>query len=491
MLRGRPPDGTADDHAALGSVTAVRDDLAMTTDLPWQGDACSLVDAFRSGERSPIEELDATLAAIERSELNAWSHLDADAAREAAASADVSLPFGGVPIGVKELDHVAGWPFTQASVPLADQVSAYDSTKITRLREAGAVLAGMTTASEFGGVNLTRTLLNGITRNPWDPERTPGGSSGGTASAVAGGEVTLGTAGDGGGSIRIPAGFTGMVGLKVTYGRIPRGPHAELGSLAAVPGCISRSVRDTARWLDVCNGHDRRDPLSLPRVEGWEAGLGSHLESLRGARVAVIPDFADAVVADDVVEIVEELGAWLTERFGWHRRTVEVRIPSMGTAWALAGLVSEFAALGDRWPACEDQLTPQIRHGLRFAHGRYGLEARIMVERRRTELFEAMADLFDEVDLVVTATNPDVAFAATGPLPDTFGGKAADAGNNGRLTIPANLYGNPGISIPAGSVGGLPVGIQVMAPHHQEARLLDVALLVERERPWPLVSARR
>ena len=457
-------------------------------DAPWPGDACSLVDAFRRGERSPTEELGATLAAIDASTLNAWSYLDPDGARVAAAAADVSLPFGGVAIGVKELDHVAGWPFTQASVPLRDQVSPYDATKIARLRAAGAVLVGLTTASEFGGVNLTRTHLNGTTGNPWQPDRTPGGSSGGTAAAVAGGHVTLGTAGDGGGSIRIPAGFCGMVGLKVTYGRIPKGPHAEIGSITAVPGCVSRSVRDTARWLDVSNGHDARDPLSLPRVEGWEAGLGTHLDTLRGRRVAVIPDFAGAVVAPDVAGVVDELGGWLTDRLGLRRVDVDVRIPSMGTAWSLAGLIAEFAALGDRWPACEDELTPQIRHGLRFAHGRYGLAARIRLEQRRTELFEAMADLFAAADLVVCATNPDVAFAATGPLPDTFGGIESDAGNNGRLTIPANIYGNPGISIPAGTVGGLPVGVQVMAPHHAEAQLLEVALAVERDRPWPLVA---
>ena len=458
------------------------------TDAPWTGDACSLVDAFRAGDRSPLEELDATIAAIEASELNAWSHLDLDAARAAAADADVAQPLGGVPIGVKELDHVAGWPFTEASVPLAGQVSPYDSTKVGRLRSAGAVLVGMTTASEFGGVNLTRTHLNGITRNPWQLDRTPGGSSGGSASAVAGGHVTLATAGDGGGSIRIPAGFTGLVGLKVTYGRIPKGPHHEIGSLTAVPGCVSRSVRDTARWLDVCNGHDPRDPLSLPRVDGWEAGLGSHLDDLRGARVAILPTFADATVAPDVVGIVEDLGTWLTTHLGLRQVDVDVRIPSMGTAWSLAGLTAIFADLGDRWPDCEDQLTPQIRHGLRFAKDRYGIDARIRLEQRRTELFEAMAAVFDAADLVVTATNPDVAFDATGPLPDTFGGIESTPANNGRLTIPANIYGNPGISIPAGTVGGLPVGVQVMAPHHHEARLLDVALAVERERPWPVLA---
>ena len=459
-----------------------------TTDAPWAGDACSLVEAYRAGERTPVDELDATLGAIAASSLNAWSHIEEEQARAAATSADVHLPFGGVPMGVKELDHVAGWPFTQASVPLKDEVSSHDATKVARLRQAGAVLVGLTTASEFGGVNLTRTRLNGTTRNPWQADRTPGGSSGGTASAVAGGQVTLGTAGDGGGSIRIPAGFTGMVGLKVTYGRIPKGPHHEIGSLTAVPGCISRSVRDTARWLEVSNGHDSRDPLSLPRVEGWEDGLGSSVDALRGMRVAVLPTFGGAVVAPDVVGVVEELGAWLVDHLGLERREVDVRIPSMGTAWSLAGLIAEFASLGERWPACEDDLTPEIKHGMRFAEGRYGIPARIRLESRRTELFEAMAGLFDEVDLVVCATNPDVAFAAEGPLPDTFGGLESTAGNNGKLTIPGNIYGNPGISIPGGTVGGLPVGVQVMGRHHAEALLLDVALSVERERPWPLVA---
>ena len=169
---------------------------------PWLGDACSLVDAYRAGERSPVEELDATFAAIDASGLNAFSFLDRDGARETAAGADLAKPFGGVPIGVKELDRVAGWPHTEASVPLKDRVADRDATKVARLRGGGAVLIGLTTASEFGGVNLTRTALNGTTHNPWQTGRTPGGSSGGSAAAVAGGLVTLATAGDGGGSIR-------------------------------------------------------------------------------------------------------------------------------------------------------------------------------------------------------------------------------------------------------------------------------------------------
>src|SRR5829696_4380808 len=241
----------------------------------WKGDACSLVDAFRAGERSPVEELEASLAAIEPSDLNAFSSLDADRARARAAAADVALPFGGVPIGIKELEPVAGWPATEASLVFKDGTWPYSSTMVERLEASGVVPVGATTASEFGGLNISVSRLHGVTRNPWDPARTTGGSSGGSAAAVAGGLVTIATGGDGGGSIRIPAGFTGLVGLKATFGRIPRAPRMEIGNYTITSGCMSRSVRDTARWFDVCNGHDARDPFSLPRVDGWEGGLGS------------------------------------------------------------------------------------------------------------------------------------------------------------------------------------------------------------------------
>jgi Asp-tRNA(Asn)/Glu-tRNA(Gln) amidotransferase A subunit family amidase len=134
-------------------------------DAPWEGDAVSLVDAFRRDERSPLEELEATLSAIEASELNAFSHLDPERARAAAADADVHAPFGGVPVGVKELDEVEGWPATEASVALADKVAEHTSTKVQRIVGAGGVLVGLTTASEFGCVNQTRTKLNGATRS--------------------------------------------------------------------------------------------------------------------------------------------------------------------------------------------------------------------------------------------------------------------------------------------------------------------------------------
>jgi aspartyl-tRNA(Asn)/glutamyl-tRNA(Gln) amidotransferase subunit A len=165
---------------------------------------------------------------------------------------------------VKELERVGGWPYTEASKVFADRVSEYDQTSVTRLRATGALLVAQTTASEFGGINCTSTELHGTTRNPWNPARTPGGSSGGTAASVAGGLLPIATGSDGGGSIRIPAAFCGLFGLKATYGRIPKGPGSGIQPLTSVQGCLSRSVRDTARYFDACNGFDPRDPLSLP-----------------------------------------------------------------------------------------------------------------------------------------------------------------------------------------------------------------------------------
>ena len=458
---------------------------------PWTGDACSLMDAFRRKERHPLEELDASLAAIESSRLNSFSFVDPERAREAARRADVSQPFGGLPIGVKELDQVKGWPDTEACVVFADRKATYSSVMVQRLERAGAVLAGLTTASEFGGVNVTRTVLNGATHNPWQHGRTPGGSSGGSAAAVAGGLVTLATAGDGGGSIRIPAGFTGLLGLKATYGRIPRAPHAQLGNLTVNTGCVSRSVRDTARWFDVCSGRDARDPFSLPDRTQWESQLGHFAEQLRGMRVAVASDWGGAVVSPAMWSVLSEQIDWLVSHFGWKRVDIDTLLPSMGAAWSISGMIEIHAALADHWPDCADVLTPEMRFGIETTLGRYGTDARARIESRRAALNDRMAEIFDPtdgVDFVLTASNPDVAFAAEGPLPSEFGGITAGAGNNGRLTFPANLHGNAAVSIPSGFVDGLPVGLQVVGRHFSEQLLLDVALACEHERPWPLVA---
>ena len=458
------------------------------TNTPWLGDACSLVEEFRAGRRSPREEMQATLEAVKNSKLNAVSFVDEEGALERASRADISLPFGGIPMGVKELDNVTGWPATEASVPFADRKATYTGTMVTRLIErGGANHFGLTTASEFGGVNVTRTVLNGVTRNPWNLERTPGGSSGGGAAGVAGGLFALGTGGDGGGSIRIPAGFNGLVGLKSTYGRIPRGPHAEYGNLTVTIGGMTRSVRDTARWFDICNGHDASDPLSLPTVSGWEAGLGS--TPVAGLKVAIVQDWGGAIVSPAMWNVLLEAADHLVTSAKLRRIDgVDTALPRMGAAWSISGMIEIASALGDMWPACAEDLTPEMRMGLQLTEGRYNASERAKIEARRAAVNMRMAEIFEQVDLVITASNPDVAFIAEGPLPNTFGGVKAGAGNNGLLTFPCNLHGNPGISVPAGTVDGLPVGLQIIGPHFSEQVLLELAHVLERERPWPLTA---
>ncbi len=458
------------------------------TDTPWLGDACSLMDSFRAGERTPAEELELVLGAIERSDLNSVSFVDADSARRNAAVADVNKPFGGLPVGVKELDHVTGWPATEASLVFKDRIASYTSTQITRLvDDGGAALVGLTTASEFGGLNVSTTRLNGTTHNPWQRGRTAGGSSGGSAAAVAGGVLPLATGGDGGGSIRIPAGFNGLVGMKGTAGRIPRGPRTMISPLTVVTGCLSRSVRDVARFYDVCAGHDSRDPYSLPKVDGWERDLGTH--ELAGKRVAIAPTLGSAIVRPEVEASVREAAEALARDAGLVIVDIPVKLPGLGLEWALTNLATLRADLLDLWPDCAELLSDQIAFGLDFAEKTMTLETSAKAELARIEANETMAALFDQVDFVIAATNPDVAYPAEVQLNTRVGDQKVGPENNGALTIPANICGNPAISIPVAPVDGLPVGMQVIGKHQQDALLLDLALTVERTCPWPLVAA--
>lgn len=455
-------------------------------ETPWLDDACSLVDAYRTGARSPVEETEACLAAIEASELNAFSHVDADRALEAAKNADVSLPFGGVPMGVKELDKVRGWPDTEASLVFADRLADHNGTMIDRLVGAGAALVGLCTASEFGGLNVSSTRLNGVTHNPWESGRTAGGSSGGSSAAVAGGLVPIATGGDGGGSIRIPAAFNGLVGMKGTAGRIPRGPKTEIAPLTVVKGCQARSVRDVARWYDVCAGYDMRDPYSLPSHDRWEAELGTN--DLAGMKVAVSPDLGRAVLRPEVEANVRAAAAALIADAGLVEVDVSIEFPGLGFEWAMSNLCQLANDLDGLWPDCRDELTREMAMGFEMAFGSYDLAMAAKVEKGRTALNEQMADVFDQVDFVISATNPDVAYPAHITANTRVGDRKVGLDNNGVLTIPANIVGNPAVSVPVEPAFGLPVGMQIMARHHEDALLLDLARIVEQTLPWPKVA---
>ncbi len=459
----------------------------------WLEDGCSLADAVRRGEVRAADAVEASLGAIANSKLNALTYLDADGARRQAETIDARVragedpgPFAGVPMLVKDMEDVEGWATTQGSLVFKDNIAESDSTHVARLRAAGAVFAGKSATSEFGFVAYTSTKLHGVTRNPWNLERTPAGSSGGSSSAVAGGLVPLATGGDGGGSIRLPAAYTGLVGMKGTFGRIPRGPKAAIGQLAAVKGTLARSVRDVARWYDVTAGYDARDPFSLPKEEGWEARLGTR--GIKGLRVAVAPDLGNAVVHPEVVKVVREAADALVEAAGLKRVDITVKVPENGLAWARAGLPSLIADLQDYWPECEQDLTFEIHFAMK-ASPQYRAWHGAEVEKFRIQMNEAMADLFEQVDIVLCATSPMEPFKAEGPMPYNVGEVAVSPYNAGALTIPANLSGYPAISIPAGlSSSGLPIGLQAYARRHEDALLLGLAQVVERVRPWPLVA---
>ena len=499
------------------------------TDDTWSGDACALVDEFRAGRRSPAEEVAAAVAAIAASDLNCISHLGAERALEAAGEADVNLPFGGVPLGVKQLEPLRGWPFTEGSLVFADRVAARTSTMLERLLgPGGAIPLAQTTASEFGGLNISTNRLNGVTHNPWRHGRTCGGSSGGSAAAVVGGLVPLATAGDGGGSIRIPAGYTGLFGMKGTYGRIPRGPSTRIGSNTIVLGCVSRSVRDTARYWDVCAGYHPTDPTSLPSPGRWEAELGSR--DLRGRSVLVAPSLGGVPLAPGVEERIHAAADALIDDLGLRRVEVPLELPRLAAQWMMGNVAYLMGELADRWPGCAPQLTEEVRAGVYLSQSLYNLRVAAAAQQERTRANNAMAAAFASTDFIISATNPDPAFRADAPMssePSRLvewarssritrygmpGAMAAarigtglwpslpsrllewaseqfeDLMHMGALTMVSNMYGNPAASIPIEPLGGLPIGMQVLAGHHRDADLLDLALHVERERPWPLVA---
>lgn len=499
------------------------------TDTPWELDACSLVDAFRAGDRSPVEELEATYAAIEKSDLNCFSFLDPESALKAAETADLTKPFGGVPIGVKELEQVKGWPDTGASLVFKDRIAKHTSEATRRfIEDGGTVPVGLTTASEFGGLNVSVTKLNGVAHNPWRHGRTAGGSSGGSASAVAGGLVSIASGGDGGGSIRIPAGYGGLLGMKGTYGRISRGPEAYFRPGTVVNGCLARSVRDAARHFDVVAGVDPYDPWSLPNPGGWEKNLGTH--DLTGLRVAVLPDLGVIQLEPGVEALIRSSAAELIARHDMVEVDIDFKLPNLAVQWMMGNLSTLLAELGDQWPRCADQLTDEVAFGLMMSRSLYNLDVAAVAEAQRIEANKAMAKAFEQADLVICATNPGPAFPAEDAMSSTannflewakssslakYGFRGLLGGarlassifprlpnklvdevterfpemvSMGGLTIIANIYGNPSVSIPSGAIDGLPIGMQVMARHHLDGLLFDVARSCEEASPWPLTA---
>jgi len=454
-------------------------------------DAGELAQRILAREISAAEALKAALERIEalNPRLNAFVCLRADAALEDARRLDAELarggtrrPLAGVPLGAKDLEDVAGLPTTYGSVPFRNNVAQRDSVQVERLKAAGAIVVGKTNTPEFGYTALTKNLLFGVTRNPWNLERTPGGSSGGSAAAVASGMVPLATASDGGGSIRIPACFTGTFGLKPSYGRIPKGPARMFHwTDTSVLGPIARSVRDAALYLDATAGAHPADPDSLP-PPGYS--YAERLEALpAGLRIAYSPDFGYARVQRDVLREVEAA-------VGVFREFAQVelwegRLPDLGLEWALIAGVEVYAEIQDWIDEHRDRWGRSFLAGLERVRGLTAGELG-RVQRARVRLNEELWKLFDRFDLLLSPTLPIEAFAAAGPFPAEIDGHPIPTPLGAiAFTYPFNLSGHPAASVRAGFTdSGLPCGLQIVAPRHREDLVLQAAYAYEQRRPW-------
>lgn len=450
-------------------------------------------EAVRRGRVRAVEVLEECLGRIEAANprLNAFVHLDPEAARERAAAVDAEVaaggdpgPLAGVPFGVKDLEDCAGMPTSRGSLLFKGRPPvAHDSAHVARLRAAGAIPVGKTAAPEFGATAYTSTPAWGTTRNPWNLERTPGGSSGGSAAAVAAGLVPFCTASDGGGSTRIPAAFCGLVGHKASYGRIPH-PSAG-GSETTALGALVTTVADAARHLDVAAGPDDRDRASLP-----PSGLRYEeaIESLevRGLRAAWSPDLGFAPVDPEVEEIAEAAAEALFGQAGLRRVERPVHLTDPVRVWLSTGAVDMWMELEPgMYPERADELDRPARVGLDNTCERTVPQvARSMV--RRARLSEEVAEIFDDVDVLMTPTTAVPAFSAEGLMPREIDGVAVAPVMSVPFTMLANLCWNPAVSVPAGlTAAGLPVGLQIIARRHADEVALRLARVFEQARPWP------
>jgi aspartyl-tRNA(Asn)/glutamyl-tRNA(Gln) amidotransferase subunit A len=367
-------------------------------------------------------------------------------------------------------------------VPFKDHLAERDSVQVERLRAAGAIVVGKTNAPEFGYTAITKNLLFGPTHNPWNLERTPGGSSGGSSAAIAGSLIPLVTASDGGGSIRIPATFTGCFGHKPSYGRIPHAPEA-LWPMddTAVVGPLTRTVEDAALHLDMVAGVHPLDPNSLPHP-----GL-SYREVLPrlpdGLRIGYSPDLGYAVVQSDVADVVGE-AVHVFEQLGHAVEFVKGGPPEPGRDWGLMGAFQLLGRLDGFLPHRESEFGRGFIKGVKL--GAQMTAARFAAFReRREELNRWCAAIFERYDLLVTPTVPYDPPGFKGPLLAEVDGRRQPEANVGSFTMPFNLAWHPAATVRAGfSKARLPVGLQIVGPRQRDDLVLQAAYAFEQARPW-------
>lgn len=462
--------------------------------------AWEIADRVRNKQVSAREITDQALRRVDGGNipLNAFTAVDRRGARKQADAVDKAIargedpgPLAGVPIGVKDLEPVAGLSWTSGSKAFASRIATHDSVQVSRLKSAGAIVLGKTNTPEFGYKGFTDNLVYGPTRNPWDTSRTSGGSSGGSASAVAGGLVPLCTASDGGGSIRIPAAFCGVYGIKPNAGRIPRaGESAPTWGVLSQVGPIARTVRDAARYLDATAGPHPNDLDSLDAPGGGyeEAALGS---MPRMRKIAWSSDLGYAAVDPDVRRIAEEAARALADSLGVELVEAHPGFEDPMPWWF------GIAAAGDTYLV--DEMTPEQREGLEKGFVAFADLGRTVsavdVARAldmRHRINRQVTAFFDEHDLLLTPTTAATAFPIDSGPPTSIGGREVSPAGFLPFTYPFNLTGHPAASVPAGfAPDGMPVGLQIVAPRFAEKLLLSASATYEAARPFRFPPAPR
>jgi Asp-tRNA(Asn)/Glu-tRNA(Gln) amidotransferase A subunit family amidase len=455
---------------------------------------------IRTRELSPVEYVDAVLAAAHQAQprLNAFVTIMDDEARAAARAAEQAVmrgdalgPLHGVPVTVKDEIDVLGVRTTRGSHVYADNVATRDDILVARLKAAGAIVVAKTTLPEFGHKGLTDSPLQGITRNPWDLSRTPGGSSGGAAAAAASGIAPLALGTDGAGSVRIPAACCGLVGLKPTQGIVPWETARDAFGNNISAGPMTRTVADATVMFDVIAGPSPFDPLSQqrkrPRVS--TKFIGSRLD---GVRIANVPRMTNPRVASDVAAnlaatraVLEGLGAQIEDAgddIDW--------LDQPGRIMFWANLHAAFSTLLPQWG---NQLSPSLVAMMAWGE-KFSLAEFRQAQFARTRLFRDVEALFERFDLLLTPTLTRTALPADfDPSRDEvdIGGFKCGITRQGfsAYVYPFSLTGHPALTVPNGfGADGLPTAVQLVGRYGADLDLFRVATMVEREAPW---AARR
>jgi aspartyl-tRNA(Asn)/glutamyl-tRNA(Gln) amidotransferase subunit A len=453
-----------------------------------------LLEGYRARRFTPSEVIEDVIAALAATDASCnivvtpmyeQARAEADRATVAWAKGSVEAPLAGIPVTVKDLVYVAGVPAKGGAPYLKDFVPDVDGAVVASLKAAGAIITCKTTTCEAGYKLTADSPVSGVTRNPWDLNRTSGGSSGGAAAGVAANCVPLAIGTDGVGSIRVPSAFCGVVGIKPTFGLVPRSPGfspPSWGSLAHT-GPIARTVADAALLLEVIAGPDLRDPASLPlEPRKYDATPGG----LNGLTIGMSEDLGYAAVDPEVRRAFQAVSIALSE-LGAKVVPECVQLPSDMLERILKPIAytEQAAAVANRHAATLDASDDDYREVVAKGHSYTGIDY-IEAGYRRNALRSSFVELFSEVDALITPTVAVTAFRAGTLGVDKIEGVSVDPHLGwSPFSWPINLTGLPAATVPCGfDAGGLPIGLQIVAPWLEEGLILRIAAAFESVRPW-------